>query len=141
MNGLWISNLIMACKNITQLDLLKGNFRFQDKHGTHPNPFDLGPFSNINSVFNGDYWAFWWPSEITHYNDGTQFPMKPALTISNLKDLPLNIQKQLKYGFDIPDTIDELLEKHRSEYEGAVLVYMGKEYTLSGGLQEKEKSE
>lgn len=71
MNGLWISNLTMACKNITQLDLIKGNFKFQDKTGVFPNPFDIGAYSNINSIFNGDIWLFWWPSATVHYNDGT----------------------------------------------------------------------
>ena len=62
MNGLAISNLLLVSKNITQLDMLKGQFRYNDKHKTHPNPFDLGVFSNFNSVFNGDYWLFWWPT-------------------------------------------------------------------------------
>ena len=71
MNGLWISNLTMVAKNITQLDLLKGQFSFQNKHGTHPNPYNLGILSNFNSVFGGDYWWFWWPSETTTDHDFT----------------------------------------------------------------------
>lgn len=64
MNGLAISNIMLASKNITQIDVLKGIFRFKDKHGTHPNPYDLGFFANLNNVFGGDYWLFWWPSPI-----------------------------------------------------------------------------
>lgn len=62
MNGLAISNLLLVSKNITQLDMLKGQFRYNDKHKNFPNPYDLGVLSNFNSVFNGDYWLFWWPT-------------------------------------------------------------------------------
>jgi len=51
MIGLAVSNLYMAAKNITQLDLMKGQFKIQDKHGLHPNPFDLGFFTNLNIIF------------------------------------------------------------------------------------------
>lgn len=51
MLGLAISNLYLVTKNITQLDLMKGQFKIQDKHGLHPNPFDLGFFTNLNLVF------------------------------------------------------------------------------------------
>ena len=62
MNGLAISNIMLTGKNITQLDMLKGQFIWGDKHGLHPNPFDLGYLTNWNDVFNGDYWLFWWPT-------------------------------------------------------------------------------
>lgn len=62
MNGLAFSNLLLVSKNITQLEMLKGHFRWSDKHGTHPNPYDLGALSNFNSVFDGNYWLFWWPT-------------------------------------------------------------------------------
>lgn len=42
-----------------------------DKHGTHPNPYDLGALTNLNIVFGGDYWLFWWPSPIRSSNDFT----------------------------------------------------------------------
>lgn len=42
-----------------------------DKHGTHPNPYDIGFFSNINSVFGGDYWLFWLPTPVKSPNDFT----------------------------------------------------------------------
>jgi hypothetical protein len=51
MIGLTISNLVMIGKNITQIDMLKGNFKFSDHSGTHPNPFDLGFLTNINLIF------------------------------------------------------------------------------------------
>lgn len=51
--------------------MLKGIFLFKDKHGTHPNPYDLGIFTNFNIVFGGDYWLFWWPGEIKSENDFT----------------------------------------------------------------------
>jgi hypothetical protein len=62
MLGLASSNLFLASKNITSLELLKGHFRMSDKHGLHPNPYDLTAFTNINTVFDGDKWMFWWPS-------------------------------------------------------------------------------
>jgi hypothetical protein len=62
MIGLSTSNLFLITKNITQLDLMKGQFKIQDKHGLHPNPFDLGFFTNINLVFEADKWMFWWPT-------------------------------------------------------------------------------
>ena len=33
--------------------MLKGNLRLNDKHGTHPNPYDLGFFTNLNTIFSG----------------------------------------------------------------------------------------
>ena len=62
MNALFISNLILATKNFTQMDIIKGSFKFMDSKGTYPNPFNLGLYSNYNSIFSGDYWFFWWPS-------------------------------------------------------------------------------
>jgi hypothetical protein len=71
MLGLTISNLLMALKNITRMDLLKGTFRFNDTEGDHPNPFDLGRLSNFNSIFQKQAWLFWFPTAVTHPNDGT----------------------------------------------------------------------
>lgn len=51
--------------------MLKGIFLMNDKHGTHPNPYDLGALTNINTVFGGDYWLFWWPNPIRSNNDFT----------------------------------------------------------------------
>lgn len=51
MIGLGVSNLIMAAKNLTRMDLLKGSFRFIDKDGTSPNPFDLGVITNLSTLF------------------------------------------------------------------------------------------
>lgn len=51
MCGLALSNIYIAMKNITQLEMLKGTLRLNDKYGTHPNPYDLGPFTNLNTLF------------------------------------------------------------------------------------------
>ena len=51
MCGLAISNLYMASKNVTQLEMLKGVIRLNDKFGLHPNPYDLGPLTNLNTIF------------------------------------------------------------------------------------------
>ena len=50
MGGLSVSNLFLITKNITQLDLMKGQFKIQDNNGLHPNPFDLGFFTNLNLI-------------------------------------------------------------------------------------------
>jgi hypothetical protein len=51
MGGLAISNIILAGKNMTQLEMLKGHFKFIDKHGLNPNPYDLGFLTNLNNIF------------------------------------------------------------------------------------------
>ena len=51
--------------------MLKGHFRWKDKHGTHPNPYDLGCLTNFNIIFHGNYWLFWWPTETVFDHDGT----------------------------------------------------------------------
>jgi hypothetical protein len=61
MCGLSISNIAMASKNITQLEMMKGHFKFSDKHGLNPNPYDLGCFTNLNYIFGSDNWTFWLP--------------------------------------------------------------------------------
>ena len=71
MNGLFYSNLVLSTKNFTQMDIIKGSFKFMDAKGVYPNPFNLGLLSNFNSIFEGDYWLFWWPSEIPSLHDGT----------------------------------------------------------------------
>jgi len=53
MVGLFTNGLFVMAKNITQIDLMKGNYRLNDKDGTHPNPFDFGPFTNISLLFDG----------------------------------------------------------------------------------------
>jgi hypothetical protein len=62
MCGLSISNIYMASKNITQLEMLKGNLRLNDKHGLHPNPYDLGALTNLKNLFDADKWTFWLPT-------------------------------------------------------------------------------
>jgi hypothetical protein len=42
--------------------MMKGIFFLNDRHQTHPNPYDLGYLTNWNIVFGGNYWLFWWPS-------------------------------------------------------------------------------
>lgn len=85
MNGLALSNLYMAGKNLTQIEMLKGIFTLRDRHGTHPNPYDLGFFTNLNIVFGGDYWLFWWPSEVKSNNDFTEYPMRPPVRARDIK--------------------------------------------------------
>lgn len=93
MSSLAIGNVYLAGKNITQIEMMKGIFFMNDKHGTHPNPFDLGFLSNLNSIFGGDYWLFWWPGEVKSNNDFTEFPMRPPVTAAQIKQLPARIQK------------------------------------------------
>ena len=51
----------MAGKNITQLEMMKGHFKFSDKQGQNPNPYDLGYFTNLNYIFESNNWTFWLP--------------------------------------------------------------------------------
>ena len=51
----------MAGKNITQLEMMKGHFKFSDKQGQNPNPYDLGCFTNLNYIFGSNNWTFWLP--------------------------------------------------------------------------------
>ena len=62
MGGLSVSNLFLITKNITQLDLMKGQFKIQDNNGLHPNPFDLGFFTNLNLILYSDKWIVWCPT-------------------------------------------------------------------------------
>lgn len=112
MNGLFISTLILALKNFTQMDIIKGSFKFIDSQGTYPNPFNLGLFSNYNSIFNGDYWLFWWPSEIITLSDGSDFPMIPAVTSEEIRNLPEKVQYDLKDVVckSIPENMEKLRE-------------------------------
>ncbi len=57
--------------------MLKGNLRLNDKHGLHPNPYDLGFLTNINTLFHSGKWTFWLPTEIITDNDGTEFNKIP----------------------------------------------------------------
>lgn len=92
MLGLCFTNIALTSKNITHIDALKGNFRFSDPHRLFPNPFDLGAFSNFASLFEGQQWTFWWPSEIVARADGLRFPLVPAVPTDDFKCLPANIQ-------------------------------------------------
>ena len=51
--SLFFGNMYTLTKNITKIDLLKGNFALQDKLGMFPNPFDLGCITNFATVFSG----------------------------------------------------------------------------------------
>jgi len=51
--------------------MLKGTLRLNDKFGLHPNPYDLGGLTNLNSIFYSDKWLFWLPTEIVTDSDGT----------------------------------------------------------------------
>lgn len=108
MNGIWISQLYFASKNITQLDLMKGHFTLNDKHGIKPNPFDLGILTNLNTIFNGDYWLFWLPTENVGEHDDTEYPLRPPVTRSDIKKLPASVQEKLVDVLtkSIPSTIE-----------------------------------
>lgn len=80
MLGLTISNLVTLTKNITRIDMMKGTFRFSDKEGFYPNPFNLGAITNYANIFEGQLWTFWWPTEIIARYDGVRFPMVPPIT-------------------------------------------------------------
>jgi hypothetical protein len=53
MLGLTISNLVTLMKNITRIDMMKGTFKFSDKEGFYPNPFNLGTLTNYSNIFEG----------------------------------------------------------------------------------------
>jgi hypothetical protein len=74
-------------RNITYVDMLKGIFTVNDKEGTHPNPFDLGRITNLSQLFEGQSWSFWFPTQTNPKNDGTSYPMVPAITDQDKKSL------------------------------------------------------
>jgi hypothetical protein len=90
--GLALSGIQFFWKNITYIELLKGTFQFNDKHGLHPNPFDLGPITNYATIFEGESWTFWIPTEMVPRYDGTQYPMPPPITDQDKKALFPHIQ-------------------------------------------------
>ena len=49
--SLTASGIQLLWKNIAYIDVIKGVFHLNDKHGLHPNPFDLGVFTNFNTLF------------------------------------------------------------------------------------------
>jgi len=51
--SLFFGNLYILTKNVTKIDLLKGDFMLQDREGMHPNPFDLGFLTNYAVIFEG----------------------------------------------------------------------------------------
>lgn len=79
MNGLWITNLLKIMTNITQLDTMKGQFRWRDREGICPNPYDLGTITNFAVLFEGHLWTFWWPSKIVPKCDGASYPMQAPI--------------------------------------------------------------
>ena len=74
-----MNNLIMLTRNITFVDMLKGHYKFSDKSGMFPNPFNLGLISNFYSIFKGHSWSWFWPEKIIHETDGTSFPKFPGV--------------------------------------------------------------
>ena len=59
---------------------MKGKFAFRDRLNIKPNPYDLGVISNYSTIFEGQSWTWWWPSEIIPRADGTRFPMRPPVS-------------------------------------------------------------
>lgn len=108
MLGLTFSNLAALTKNITRIDLMKGTFKYTDKEGTHPNPFDLGLFTNYANVFEGEIWTFWWPSEQIPRNDAVRYPMIQPITDEDKKGLFANVQEMLKDPIErsMPKTVE-----------------------------------
>ena len=51
--GLTLNAALFLLKNVTYVELLKGMFKWSDKDGLMPNPYDLGFISNYASVFGG----------------------------------------------------------------------------------------
>jgi len=45
------SNCLMLGHNITRIDLMKGIFKFNDKSGMSPNPYNLGIITNYAYFF------------------------------------------------------------------------------------------
>lgn len=121
------------------MDLLKGTFRFNDTEGDHPNPFDLGRLSNFNSIFQKQAWLFWFPTAVTHPNDGTQFPMIPPIYNEDINTLFDNIREMIKDPIErsIPNSIEELREKEIDNYKDVIFFFMGKEYRLNHDKKQK----
>jgi hypothetical protein len=133
LTGLTLSSIVLASKNMTQIEIIKGLFVFRDPTNTRPNPFDLGLLSNLNSVFNGDYWLFWWPTPITSDNDFTEFPMRPPVIHPEIKALHPDIQNKLEDPNvrAIPHSIEELRRKEENKYERVIFYYLNKPYQLA----------
>jgi hypothetical protein len=92
MLGLFLTSLAYTSRNITKIDILKGTFKLSDPQNTMPNPFDLGVISNFANIFEGNVWTWWLPTEMIGRADGIHFPMRPAISRKDLKELPDNIQ-------------------------------------------------
>lgn len=79
LTGLTVSHLLMAARNITTLEVMKGIFRF-GYDPKRPNIFDFGIFTNLAMFFEYDTFFFWWPKETITDNDGTDYPTRPPVT-------------------------------------------------------------
>lgn len=108
MLGLALTNLYTLTANITRIDMMKGTFRLSDKEGFYPNPYNLGPFTNYATVFEGELWTFWWPSALIPRYDGVRYPMIPPITEEDKKTLFSNVQEMLKDPIEkaMPKTIE-----------------------------------
>ncbi len=109
--GLTLSGVQFFWKNITYIDLLKGTFVFNDKQGLYPNPYDLGPLTNYNTLMEGEAWTFWFPSMTIPRFDGTKYPMIPSISDSDKKALFENVQEYLKDPIEkgVPATYEQLI--------------------------------
>lgn len=83
LTGLTINNLLLASKNITTLDIMKGRFRFRADH-KKPNVFDFGWATNLAMFFDYDTFWFWLPKENIDEKDGTDYPTRPPVKYSEV---------------------------------------------------------
>lgn len=91
LTGLSINNVLLAMKNITTLDIMKGRFRFRTDP-KKPNVFDLGWATNLAMFFDYDTFWFWLPKENIDERDGTEYAMRPAVKHSEVEALPHDIK-------------------------------------------------
>ncbi len=86
-------------------------FVFNDKQGLYPNPYDLGPLTNYNTLMEGEAWTFWFPSMTIPRFDGTKYPMIPSISDSDKKALFENVQEYLKDPIEkgVPATYEQLI--------------------------------
>lgn len=87
LTGLTINHLLLAAKNVTTLDILKGTYRFRHDP-KKPNVFDLGWATNLAMFFDYDTFLFWLPKETIDEKDGTDYPMRPAVKHAEVDALP-----------------------------------------------------
>jgi hypothetical protein len=88
--------------------------------------------SNWNAVFGGEFWLFWWPTEVSSENDFTEFPMRPPVGGGQVSMLGKEIREKLEGNTlkNIPMSIEELRKQEECNYEGVIFYYLNKPYQL-----------